>query len=387
MESNQNQTPEAPKWVQTRSWEVELLISGGAIISLLQLHDFLLIQIDKISTVTFFQTSVFSEALISILLLAIYFAAHLVIRAYWLSIVFLNKLFPDGIGQKNSNLVEPYQTMNKRYDLVKQISVIDTLCSLIFCWSFTSALIVIGAYLSITTLTLPSSINSAFFLNFPFQIIALPLILSFFIFLFDLFTFGTLRKHRVTGKLFLPIYWLWNKISLGFIWRPNLELMFSNFKKKWAIALTIALIFTISLYLPKLFGNYLIMSDQRKHNLAEISIDEGSYMDKYLPEQWQNITIQSDVITDDYVKIFISYSIGDDWLVDKAKANDFSSIIKVSINDSIYTKVKWAGIAKRNGQKGIQGIINVRHLENGLHVLKVEELNSYNPSIIPFWKE
>ncbi len=86
MESNQNQTPEAPKWVQTRSWEVELLISGGAIISLLQLHDFLLIQIDKISTVTFVQTAAFSEALISIRLLAIYFAAHLVIRAYWLSI-------------------------------------------------------------------------------------------------------------------------------------------------------------------------------------------------------------------------------------------------------------------------------------------------------------
>lgn len=296
MEKKQNQPTELPKWIQTRSWEVELLISGGAIISLLQFHDYLSIQIEKAESITFFQIHGFSESLISLHLLALYFSIHLITRAYWLSIVFLNKLFPDGLGLQTTNLVEPYRTYYKRFDLVGQISTIDTLCSLIFCWAFTSTLLVIGTYISVFILSLPASIHLAIFPNFNFLVVALPLLISFNIFLFDLFTFGILRKNRFTAKVFLPIYWFWNKVSLGFIWRSNLELMFSKFKSKLSIAITVIVIFTVSLFVPKAFTNYLNLADQRKHSLSEILIDDNNYMDKYSPEQWQSVTIQSDVI-------------------------------------------------------------------------------------------
>lgn len=388
MEKKKNQTTELPKWIQTRSWEVELLISGGAIISLLQFHDHLRIQIEKADTITFFQISGISESLIALHWLALYFALHLVTRAYWLSIVFLNKLFPDGHNVEATKLVEPYLTYNKRFDLAKQITTIDTLCSIIFCWAFISTLIIIGTYISFFILSLPSSLHSAFFLNFNFQLVVIPLIISFNIFLFDLFTFGLLRKNRFTAKLFLPIYWFWNKVSLGFIWRPNLELMFSKFKSKVAIAASVIIVFSVSLFIPTVFTNFLFIADQRKHSLSEILLDESNYMDKYSPEQWQRVTIQSDVITEEYVKIFIRYSVHVDKMVDEAKESNVSNIFKISINDSIYTKLQWVGITKMNGQKGIQTVVNIAHLENRMHLLKIEDkLNYDQPQFIPFWKE
>lgn len=70
------------------------------------------------------------------------------------------------------------------------------------------------------------------------------------------------------------------------------------------------------------------------------------------------------------------------------KERNLSNIYQISINDSIYTKLQWAGLSKMNGQKGIQTVVNITHLENRMHLLKIEDKLNYEQSLsIPFWKE
>ena len=110
-------------------------------------------------------------------------------------------------------------------------------------------------------------------------------------------------------------------------------------------------------------------------------------MDKYSPDQWQDAAIQSDVITNEGLRIFIPYDKSDDRIIDDAKESNFSDIIIISINDSVYSNLQWVGINKMNGQKGVQTVINTTHLESKMHLLKIEELNDNSPIIIPFWKQ
>jgi hypothetical protein len=92
-----------PKWLrklQENSWEMELLISGGAIFSLFQLSD---LYVDFISSLKMTNAIVglgilSMVGMFSLKLLTVGFITHLIFRAFWLALVCINYVFPNGTG-------------------------------------------------------------------------------------------------------------------------------------------------------------------------------------------------------------------------------------------------------------------------------------------------
>src|SRR5687767_7073892 len=93
----------APKWlrrIQENSWEGEILISGGAIFTLLQLSDFLIyaktVLSENLPLAGLDEVIIFS--MITLKWVTLNFVLHLIVRGYWLALLCVNSAFPGGIN-------------------------------------------------------------------------------------------------------------------------------------------------------------------------------------------------------------------------------------------------------------------------------------------------
>ena len=87
-----NSNHQIPKWlkqIMENSWELELLISGGAIFSLFQLSGSWVNWIESTNEFTFFlgRSAILVIGTLGLELLKIGFITHIILRAIWLSMV------------------------------------------------------------------------------------------------------------------------------------------------------------------------------------------------------------------------------------------------------------------------------------------------------------
>lgn len=387
-----------PKWLkqlQENSWEAEILISGGAIFSLFQLVDVVIksgIYFDEITTFSGLTEGV----VIFVLVLrgvSVGFVLHLFLRGFWIGLVCLRSVFPLGINYKKLKIGEQYLKETNSISLTRQIVVLDHFSGLVFLGSFLFAISFTGL------------IATGFALGNLFEFAHFPLEISFPLFglyLFDLFTVGMLRRNKWIGMIFLPIYWFFNVISLGFIYRPYLQIVSSNIQR-WKVGLFFAFLLAVSalvtiesvvevLRQPDVF-------DQRKYN-ATVGEDEGTtrlsewrYLDKYAPDEQIHLAcIQSDIIQDDYLKLFIPYHSKYDSSISTTDKKVFSAIVTVSLNDSLKVNPDWFSYRRvSTKQKGIITYLSIDNLPKGKNELtiKIKGQQFYTGNdkfTIPFWK-
>src|SRR5258706_4255513 len=228
METLDSSSPDQTKWlnqIQNRSWEAELLISGGAIISLFQLADFLEAQELKSGIISFGVGLKISFLSIGVRQLILYFSFHLLARSFWLALVFLQKIYPDGIKVDKLNFAEPFRSISGVFSLIKRISAVDKYCSLIFSWAITVVPIWIGLAVASVIVFLPQNIFFDFFRESfkaqPARILgiahAIEIIILFtlFIFLIDTLFHGLFRKSRMLARIYYPLFVFWITICLG----------------------------------------------------------------------------------------------------------------------------------------------------------------------------
>tara|TARA_B100001287_G_C22557800_1_gene469980 strand:+ start:325 stop:909 length:585 start_codon:yes stop_codon:yes gene_type:complete len=152
--SNNSTENKIPSWlqkIQENSSELELLISGGAIFGLLKLsngfvnflknyklvYDFQILNVDVLDFLVLFR--------FAISLLIIGFLAHLIVRAYWLSLVCLNYVFPKGINFNKLNFRKPFKVNSEiRNDLYNEIIKADKACGLILFSTISACILLIG---------------------------------------------------------------------------------------------------------------------------------------------------------------------------------------------------------------------------------------------------
>lgn len=397
MEPTKSQLPEVPKWVQTRSWEVELLVTGGAIFSLLQLYDALTIEADRWDYIGAYSWIILLPAY-AIRILMFYFAVHLITRSYWLSLISLQKLYPEGIDLDKLKYGEPFHSIAGRFNLGSHIANVDKFCSILFSLSFTISIMFIGFFACSMLCIIPFWIENPLLKSISIPLISLPLSVSLLLFMFDLFFHGPLRKPDgffMIGKfnLYLPVYRFWNSVSLGFIWRSNLQIIASHMSNQIKLSAFMFASFLVGLFS---FGNssvYLFFLDSRRYELPmnlikEDRISERRYMDKLNPEVWHGSAIQSEIITENYLKVFIPYHHDDDVLIDSVKGKHLADIIKIKVDDSLYSSLQWLSIMKINRQKGIVTVVDITGLEKKMHRLRIERaFDKYNNVVIPFWKQ
>ena len=209
--STENKEHKIPAWlqrIQDNSSELELLISGGAIYALIQLSN--LINTFQMQLILMHG----SEANIKILLLGLSmltlgFVLHLITRAYWLSLVCLNYVFPEGVKFENLKLQKPFKVNTSgRNDLYTMILKADKVCGLLMFISIASTVLFTGLMIPwYASIILDVSTEGEMF-----SIIKDLLAWSLIIYIFDLLFSGILRKVKYISAAVYPIFKLYDFI-------------------------------------------------------------------------------------------------------------------------------------------------------------------------------
>jgi hypothetical protein len=392
MEEKKSNVPEWLKNLQENSWEVELLISGGAIFSLFQVSNIYLEFMESLKITSHFAgTGVFIIlGMLGIKILTTGFFFHLFLRAIWLGMVCINYVFPKGISEKKKNYARPYSSKFSPNDnLYYEIQRVDRASGLVMFFSILSLLVILGVLLSVIILvTIPVGIFD----------IALPsgILLLWLAYLFDLLFFGVLRKIPIISYLTYPIFWVLDFFSLRKLYEKPLRLMSSNLKRKYAVVgfssmLLLSSFFTYSsVYQLMHWPNLLDPRDNRWNLTAEDNwMSYRFYMDELERHEKKasGPVIQSELIKDEFLKVFIPYNKSfDDFDLDDGEY--IVSLFRLSIDDVVLDEVSWYSYrAPENDQLGMRTLIDISDLQKGHYRLRVFDTNKRFEEVIPFWKE
>ncbi|WP_299627846.1 hypothetical protein [uncultured Tenacibaculum sp.] len=401
--------------LQQESWQLELLISGFAIVALGSAIEFLR---DKTSAAQaiespaeFFYMMLSSFSMILIFNLII----HIVFRGLWIGSVGLRYVSGD-IDYEVLNYSKKFTSYleKKVGSFDKYISNLENICSTLFALTF----IVLFYFLS-------------FFFSFliPFglitildKIIAIPDfiikiiqgLLSIFIFFgliltfIDFITQGYLKKKKWTSIIYFPVYRIFSILTLSFLYR---HLVYNFLDNKFGKRL---LFFLVPFYIlvmvissiENVQSNYIINNSYSSANFAK----NRHYLNTYEKNDYvRDIAIESKVIDKSYLKIFIVFkSKIEDIIIEKNKdlqpqkdvrginsrmfRSNYRSRRKLKLLDSLHTpylktfneiyKVKVDTtsfksdfiISKVNNQLGFETIIPLKDFSEGKHTLKVGRL-------------
>jgi hypothetical protein len=387
-----------PKWlkrIQENSWEGEILISGGAIFTLLQLSDFLVYVKTMLSeNLPLFgldEVIIFSMVMLKWITLS--FGLHLILRGYWVALLCINSAFPSGINTKNLKLAWKYRDDLSKDVLADRLIRLDKICGLVFYSAFAFVMFIAGV---VTT--------SAFFAFVASRIpgASWALFILLVIFYIDLLTFGLFRRNVRIGKIYYPIYLFFNWITLTFLYRKALQIIFTNIRRIPAIIyMIVSVVVSFSLSYLSLYKPLNLNDPFNDRAFAATTIEsfeqasDKAYLDKI--GEAENIrwyAIESEISDHDYLKIFINYRASYDEGISIANADAFEKIVTIKIDDRILSNLSWTSYRRPlANQYGIVSMLPVSELSKGKHLVSVHVADEYYTSKpianikIPFWRE
>jgi hypothetical protein len=415
----QNPESPAPGWLQSlqeNSWELELLISGGAVFTLIQLPDYFSRWLITIRI----QTSLpgFSIYLIlgmlGIKILTNGFVLHLILRAYWLAMVCLNFVFPAGISSQNAQHKGPFRNNHTEGDLRELIMKVDRICGLVIFTSISSVILLaalmfaLGAFI---VLMLGAEHVENQFLTELIQLLVMVFLWSGLLYFLDLLFFGFLRRLKYFSYLFYPFFQVWDTLTFRRLYARPLVFFGSNVSKgSFLIGASLFTMVTIFMVYSSVFRHFGWKSifDFRDYRFTmsktEASVNNRHYADESDWDDRQIVFIPSKLIDGNYLSVNVIYVKGMDMLIEASANHDtlrfVENILEVSIDDSVYRDLKWHDRWEKDMSNcGLTTVIPIGHLSNGEHILKVTnpELpdNTYmkireddgRTFRIPFWKD
>lgn len=305
-------------------WELELIISGAVAFALLQLPSAVNQAYDRLDPhlAGTLQDGVFIVYYYSTL--ALYtmiatFLIHLVARAFWVGLMGLETVFPQGVRWEKLT----YGPVAKKYyaerlpSLPSLIEKTDNFCSMIFSFSFMILFIFVFSILWAGMLGLAAFLISRLFfggerLGYIFRFLALLLLLP-------LVVVGPLDKAlgRKLDPAGLPARLLRAVIAFYYralfmdLYAPIMTILFSNVRKKAIYPLFGAAIFGVLgfFFLSELSQRGLFSLDSDIYMPGEPGVSPNYYENQRREDEvFRTLpSIQSDVIRDPYLKLFIPY--------------------------------------------------------------------------------
>ena len=406
-----------PKWLQNlqdNSWEIELLISGGAVFTLLQFPD---IFVNFIRTMRI--TSSIPGWVIYLILgmgcikiLTNGFILHLLLRSFWLAMVCINYIFPQGIDGRKMKRAYPFRSRHVEGDLREQIMQIDRISGLVIFMTILSTIVITGFVVVLTALINTEDlllnslhigwIGEAIIGSFQYLVI---------LYFSDFLLMGFFRRIPGLSWLLYPFFTIFDFLSLRKIYERPLALFSSNIRKPAFIAggLIFAVVTGITTYIPLMRSmHWPRLFDSREYR-DQLSADDKAltyryYADQCEPEHLGVAYIPSHLIENNLLQVNLIY---DKWMdgllvhsdTDKSKRY-LSNLIELSINDSICNTVSWLETrAEEQNKLGLISMVDISHLPNGAYKLKIQSKNLPDPEyqrirsellykvVIPFWKD
>jgi hypothetical protein len=417
----------------TPTWELELLISGATVFGLMQLPGplnnalVILMNGNEESIVTMIRTvSIYLQ--FSLIALIITFVLHLLARAYWVAIVGMYSVYPQGIRWDNKNTTGGpawrafgEKEMGSMPDVIDRA---DNRATQIFGLGFGLAMPMLGASfivgLMIMIMMMVQMLNGDMEKwSFGLWLAVGAVFLIFFIAYLVDYQFGEKLKAKGKDGWIKKVYGAYQKIGMGNGSNPLITLYTSN---EGAQKATIA---TSFIMIPLMMGIALFTGTRG------LTIDNGAYdgLPKpelgaefiMRPEYYANSRgeqfstslvpyIEDSVANPPYLRLFIPYQPSrynellkmqcPESLVrniaNKGEGLDcLSNYFAIQIDAQAISSPLVAATDSKTGQRGMVAMIDIRQLSDGQHVLKIKAMPKRSESSekeapkfhkIPFWK-
>ena len=425
--------------LQQESWQLELLISGFAIFGLVSLMNIM----DVKRAEAYLANMPWVGRLLQTIMGCTFFFVfnliiHVLLRGLWIGAIGLRYVSGD-IDFEKLNYSEKFSNYLKRKigSFDKYISQLEDYSSILFSLTFLLVFYFIGFSVVTSLLAfLLSLVNGLEFISDEKEYIITQSL--YFVFGFtalivfvDFIGQGFLKKKNWTSKLFFPIYWIYSKLTLSFLYRP-IAYNFLDNKLGKRVSLFLVPVYTIIVALSSLYyvnSNYLNSlfksSPSYAHNL--------NYEDEITePTEFVGFaSISSKVIREPFLKLFIPYTEIKETFVfainnnlePKEDSKGFkSNIVVINSNDTIdyiktetrladYLKsintlytlkidstiLKSDFIITKNTKKriGFETYLDIEYLKKGKHLLTITGPTQFNNidsitfnhklETIPFW--
>ncbi|MFK7952684.1 MAG: hypothetical protein AB8B73_07530 [Ekhidna sp.] len=390
---SQDQIEETPEWlkaIQLNSWEAELLVSALVLYALFQLPDL----INAFSLRTFSNGSLFHQffniLITAINLLKFGYALHILVRGLWVASVGLSYVFPGGIDKKRLKFKGRFDKELDSSKSVDNVLKLEELSSLIYGVSFLLFGTMLGmgmlffVFVTVTELFVPYMQDHflAFILFIFFYLILLILLLI------DFLSNGLFRKIEWMAVWFYPVAVVFRFITFSFLYRRSLLLLISNFKG-WRSTIIPFVICAIC------SSVYFIGREMRNNSLDDfLSMQQQSTA---LSSNYENLrkegdrvfaTIQSDIVHDDVLRIFLDDISAFDlsYRSDSAKTSTrwgslntdsvsyfLNRWLVVKIDSMLFDDVKWFPTQHQTTSEfGFFAILDINEIPRGNHNLSIE---------------
>jgi hypothetical protein len=310
-----------------QTWELELLISGAVVFALLQLPSAVDAAYERLdphlaSTLAFGVFIVYYYTKLALYTLIAAFLVHLTARAYWIGLVGLEAVFPHGVRWENSQ----YGPIGRRFyqERVPPLSTLiartDDFCSTIFSFAFTIVFIFVFSILWAGVLAVIALVISRLFFDGErmgdvFRTLAfLLLIPTVAAPLLDKAIGKKLNPTGLAARFLYGLTAFYYRAMFMNLYAPVTNVLFTNVRKK-----TIYPIFAASfvVLLGAFFLSTVLQGDLLSLD-SEIYLPEEHGGHSVRSEYYESLrpageifrtfpSIQSDVIRDPYIKLFIPY--------------------------------------------------------------------------------
>lgn len=427
--------------LQQESWQLELLISGFAIFGLFTASETIALNFDIaqhdrriVETLLWFAANVSCWILIANLLI------HVILRGLWIGALGLRYISGD-IDYEELNYSPKFTKylQKKIGSFDKYIATLENYCSIVFAVSFlfifyflTSFIFVI-LILVIATSFLSNDITGSWGDIVTYSGIGL-LIFTFIgivLTFIDFITQGFLKRKKWTSLIYLPVYKIFSRITLGFLYRPLVYNFLDNrFGRRlsWVLVpVYIGILYVFSFY----HNNSNFIKDTTRSSSTFASYQ--NYDDLLVKENdfIRIASIPSKVIETPYLKIFmiLDHNLEDrifNFYPDLKPKNDkrgyttdvsfFSDFDQEGFNemrdlrakyfktfneyyqvyiDKKHYKAEFTGTQNHQKKLGFETFIKIDTLKEGKHILKItrkairqKQKDTINSRLIeiPFWK-
>ncbi len=420
--------------LQEESWQLELIISGFAIFGLVTAFPSITESVKESQNDQQIYKFVISlVAQISCAILIFNLLLHVLLRGLWIGALGLRYVSGD-IDYEVLNYSQKFTRYLKKKvgSFDKYIATLENYCSIIFAISFLLIFYVLALTFTILAISLIANymISNDSLPNWLSKGVGIPLVvfISFGMVLtfIDFVTLGFLKKKKWISRIYFPVYWAFSFITLSFLYRP---LVYNFLDNKFGRRLSLIL---VPFYFLILLATSLQYKDSNYINANISSSDIMANNDNYenlLTDSnafKREVTIQSKVIQDPFVKVFINYSRNIE-----NRIFDFNSSLKpekdarglstgITINnvfaslnerdslrreylktfnhiysiaiDSTAHEVDFVLSQSKKDKLGFESYLNIKDIEEGKHLLKVNRLRirkqdttKIRVRTIPFW--
>jgi hypothetical protein len=321
-------TGETPHEPAVRPWELELLISGAVAFALLQLpsrldgwFDASRPRLDETFGMGAFMVYYFGKLILYVLITA--FGLHLSARAYWVGLIGLESVFPDGVrweGTTYGPIVREVYA-ERIGGLQALIDRTDRFCSVIFSAAFSLVVVFLYSVLVVMVLGGLALGISRFLLGgrylayLYFGTLIVYSLSAWLLTQVDRLIGARLtpegRPRRALRRLMVALYYLSGMSLFGAVWL----ILLSNLPRRtFYTAFYVMLVGLVGLFLVK----DVILRAGAVHADGYALLPEGgsrAMLPEHYESQWRtgaapalSPSIQSDRIDERYVRLFIPYS-------------------------------------------------------------------------------